>query len=122
MVLGLHRAILFVKNLDRMMEFYTEGFGLRPDFSSAQNGWVVLESKVAALGLQVVPPSIGKNITIGSPPKARENTPIKLCFSTDDINRSRNHLISCGAHMLEANPWGCDGIDPEGNVFQINQM
>jgi hypothetical protein len=105
-----------------MMEFYTEGFGLQPDLSSIQKGWVVLESNVAALGLHVVPPSIGRNITVDSPPKARENTPIKLCFRTDDINRSRDHLITCGAHMLEVKPWGCDGIDPEGNVFQINQI
>ena len=121
-MLGLHRAILFVKDLDRMTEFYTEGFGLRPDPSSVQKGWIVLESNVAALGLHAVPPAIGRNITIGGPPKARENTPIKLCFRTDDINRSRDHLITCGAHMFEVKPWGCDGIDPEGNVFQINQM
>jgi predicted enzyme related to lactoylglutathione lyase len=122
MVLELHRAILFVKDLDRMTEFYTEGFGLRPDPSSAEKGWIVLESNVAALGLHVVPPAIGKNITIDGPPKARQNTPTKLCFCTDDINRSRHHLITCGAHMFEVKPWGCDGIDPEGNVFQINQM
>ena len=36
----------------------------------------------------------------------------------DDVERERTRLAKAGITMLER-PWGsCDGIDPEGNVFQ----
>jgi len=57
---------------------------------------------------------------IETPPKAREETPIKLVFESEDVTAARVHLISHGAIMFEPRPsGGCDGLDPEGNVFQI---
>ena len=37
-----------------------------------------------------------------------------------DVAAARARLIAHGAVMHEPRPWGaCDGVDPEGNVFQI---
>ena len=53
-------------------------------------------------------------------PRAREDTPIKLVFAVADVDAERSRLVRQGVKMFPANTWGtCDGLDPEGNVFQI---
>ena len=48
---------------------------------------------------------------------------LKLCFHVDDVDRTRATLVAARVRMREAHRHGdvafCDGIDPEGNVFQI---
>jgi hypothetical protein len=54
---------------------------------------------------------------------AREGTPIKLAFHADDPEAERARLVARGVTMRDVHRFGdvvfCDGIDPEGNVFQI---
>jgi predicted enzyme related to lactoylglutathione lyase len=43
-----------------------------------------------------------------------------LAFAVPDIDAERLRLVARGVAMLDTKPWGtCDGIDPEGNVFQL---
>jgi hypothetical protein len=44
-------------------------------------------------------------------------------FEVADLSQARAHLIAHGAVMFEPRRRGaCDGLDPEGNVFQIVEM
>jgi hypothetical protein len=87
-----------------------------------QDGWVELDAGGCVLALHAVPADVAKDIAIANPPDPRSGTPIKLVFETADLSGAGAHLTSCGATMREPYAFGaCDGLDPEGNVFQIVQ-
>lgn len=110
--------MIFVKDLDRMTRFYRDAIGLAPRTPS--DDWVELDAGGATLALHAIPAELARGITIADPPVAREETPMKLVFEVADLDAARRHLISHGAVMFDVRPWGaCDGLDPEGNVFQI---
>ena len=111
----LRRAILFAKNIDVMTAFYRDAVGLRLVPGKTTRGWIEFED----LALHAIPDSIAAAIQIQSPPAARSDSAIKLVFEVADLTAARAHLEEHGAVMREARPWGCDGLDPEGNVFQI---
>jgi predicted enzyme related to lactoylglutathione lyase len=51
--------------------------------------------------------------------------PIKVMFAVEDVASERSRLEAMGVAILPR-PWekpeeSCDGIDPEGNVFQITR-
>jgi catechol 2,3-dioxygenase-like lactoylglutathione lyase family enzyme len=116
----LRRVIVFVKDLPRMSEFYRDALGLRTVPGRGVDGWAELDAGAATIALHAIPAAIAARIAISAPPAAREDTPIKLVFEVDDLSAARAHLIAHGATMGEVRSWGaCDGIDPEGNVFQI---
>jgi len=116
----LRRAMIFAKNIERMMAFYRDALGLTPLPDKSSEGWIEFDAGGVALALHAIPAHIAKDIEITNPPAAREGTPIKLVFEVPDIEVARIHLINHGAVMSEPSAWGsCDGADPEGNVFQI---
>ena len=116
----LRRAMIFAKDMDRMTAFYRDGLGLRLIPETHQDGWVEFEAGGCLLALHAIPAEIAKDIDITSPPLPRSHTPMKLVFETRDLEVARNHLLSQGAIMREPSTRGaCDGLDPEGNVFQI---
>lgn len=116
----LRQAMIFAKDMDRMTAFYRDGLGLREIPETRQEGWVELDAGGATLALHVIPEAIARDIEITDPPQARSDTPIKLVFETPDPTAARAHLVSLGAVMNEPRRGGsCDGLDPEGNVFQI---
>ncbi len=115
----LRRTIIFVKDIQRMTAFYRDGLGLRLQSETSSEDWVEFEAG-GALALHAIPARIAKGIEIADPPRARGETPIKLVFQTADVDAVRDHLKAHGAVMSEPRSWGaCDGVDPEGNVFQI---
>ena len=116
----LRHAMIFAKDMERMTAFYRDGIGLRVLPEAAQEGWVEFDAGGCLLALHAIPPAIAATIEITTPPQPRENTPIKLIFQTPDVAAARGHLIAHGATMFEVRARGwCDGLDPEGNVFQI---
>jgi catechol 2,3-dioxygenase-like lactoylglutathione lyase family enzyme len=116
----LGRAIIFAKHLKRMLAFYNETLGLPVIDDRSSEGWVELAAGSVALALQEIPAAIAEGISLTAPPQPREEAPIKLVFWVPDVERERARLLACGVQMLELRAWGaCDGIDPEGNVFQI---
>lgn len=116
----LRRAIIFAKELERMTAFYRDGLGLRPMPEAAGEGWVEFDAGGMGLALHAIPAEIAKEIEISNPPRARSGTPIKLVFQTGDLAAARAHLVANGAAMSDLRSWGaCEGVDPEGNVFQI---
>jgi catechol 2,3-dioxygenase-like lactoylglutathione lyase family enzyme len=119
-VVELKRTIIFAKDLARMEAFYRDGLGLRPMPERAQDGWVELDAGACSLALHAIPRPLAERISITDPPRAREDSAIKLTFVASDVAAARAHLTAHGAVMGPLRPWGgCDGTDPEGNVFQI---
>jgi len=116
----LRRAIVFVKNLQRMASFYGDTLGLKALPEGATGEWVEFEAGNVSFALHAIPDSIADAISISDPPRRRNETPIKLVFGVDNVAAQRRRLLEHGISMSEIHPWGgCDGIDPEGNVFQI---
>lgn len=108
-----------------MLEFYHDALGLPLLSDPADAGWAELDAGGSVLALHAIPPRIARDISITSPPRAREETPYKLVFAVDDLAALRRHLSTRGGTMFEPKASGsgslssCDGLDPEGNVFQI---
>ena len=116
----LRSAMIFVKDIDRMTAFYRDGLGLRVLPETAREGWVELSAGSSSLALHAIPPEIAERIEITDPPRQRADTPIKLVFETPDLDGARAHLMLHGAVMHEPRSSGsCDGLDPEGNVFNV---
>jgi predicted enzyme related to lactoylglutathione lyase len=117
----LGQVMVFVTDLDRMRRFYADGFGLA--VSEEEPGWIRFATGGAALALHAIPPDVARGIAIADPPVARADTAIKFTFHVDDVDAARAALAAHGAAMRDVKRWGgrafCDGVDPEGNVFQI---
>jgi predicted enzyme related to lactoylglutathione lyase len=118
--LELARAIIFVKDMNRMAAFYGGTLGLTQLRDRSTDGWAEFAAGATTLALHAIPAELAGTIAIAEPPRRREDTPIKLVFLVTDVTAERGRLVERGVVMLELLPWGaCDGIDPEGNVFQI---
>jgi predicted enzyme related to lactoylglutathione lyase len=109
----LAQAILFANDLGVMKAFYRDAFGLT--ILEDDPGYVRLDSGGAVLMLHKLgePPS----------PTPRCDSFIKLCFKSDDVPAARAALVARGVAMRDLHHFGavtlCDGVDPEGNIFQI---
>jgi catechol 2,3-dioxygenase-like lactoylglutathione lyase family enzyme len=120
--LELTRAILFVKDLRVMRDFYSRTLGLEPILGTEEKGWVELQAGACRVALHAIPAHIADSISISDPPRPREETPFKLAFAVGDVDTERSRLMALGVTMFDTKAWGsCDGIDPEGNVFQITR-
>jgi catechol 2,3-dioxygenase-like lactoylglutathione lyase family enzyme len=115
----LHAAMLFVKDLARMSTFYGEVLGLTPVDDARTDTYAEFDAGGSRVALHAIPPHIAGEIAISSPPRPREQNPVKLLFEVPDVERERARLEALGVTIL-IRPWGaCDGIDPEGNVFGL---
>ena len=119
-------AMLYVKDLPRMKEFYSEMLESRPINKEWTDSWAEFDTGGARFALHAIPAEIAQGIEISSPPKPREGNPIKLIFRVEDVGAEQARLESLGIQTLNRawqNPAeSCEGIDPEGNVFQISSV
>ena len=120
MAVQLAQAILFVDDIDAMSDFYVERFDLR--VIHQEPGYIRLDSGGSVLALHTL------RRPDGAPPPAAPPTPrtggaIKLCFRVEDLEHERARLAAAGVVMREIHRYSdvafCDGVDPEGNVFQL---
>lgn len=122
-------AVAYVVDLPRCVGFYRSVLGLQ--VRDAADGFCILDGNGATLTLVQVPDHIAIGITISTqtanPPERRSDTPIKLIFTVADIAATRALAAQWGGLVdpVEAEwEWTgttrCDGIDPEGNVFQVS--
>lgn len=121
-----HATIMYVKDLGRMIEFYT-ALGLTVD--GAQDGdYAVLTGPQCQLSLVQVPKDIAARIEIATPPQAREETSIKLVFVVSSIDQTLQTTGALGGRVKDGSK-RChfrrhavqDAIDPEGNVYQLRE-
>lgn len=100
------RAIIFVRDFDRAVKFYTETLGIPLQY--AEDGWAALDT----MGIEV-------NLHAGRETKARSDETL-VCFRVDDLDGVHSALKAKGVKMGEIHsPCGglrCTGFpDPDGN-------
>ena len=116
----LRRIIIFAKDLEVMRQFYCEKLGLVPIPGSEQPGWIEFEAGGTRVALHAIPPAIAEGIFLANPVEPREENPVKLVFTVEDVHAERSRLVARDVIMFPTKPWGvCDGLDAEGNIFQI---
>ena len=119
------RVILFAKDMKAMLAFYEGILGLER-LSSPENSedFVSLSAGGIQISLHKIPKRYAKNIEITDPPIPREDIPMKVAFRVENIAEMRARIESHGVEMRKiqkgSNVCFCDGIDPEGNIFQIS--
>jgi predicted enzyme related to lactoylglutathione lyase len=123
---GLIGAVLYAKDLDRLVEFYCSVAGIEPQ--AVEKGFAILGSRPSQFVVLRIPKRIADTIDIATPPEPREDTPLKLVFGVEDIAHARVRAAELGGAMNAVErEWEfegakvCDGHDPEGNVFQLRQ-
>lgn len=119
-------AVVYAKDASRVAAFYSGVAGL-PE-THTQSDHVVLEASGFQLVVLAVPLRIAASIHISSPPERREDTPIKLVFAVGSLAAARTAAQRLGGELNSIErEWEfqgarvCDGVDPEGNVFQLRQ-
>jgi catechol 2,3-dioxygenase-like lactoylglutathione lyase family enzyme len=108
----LGRVILFAADVGRLRDFYREAFGLA--LLEDSPGWVRLDADGTELALHAIPGAT----PVAEPPHPRADVPVKLVFEVDDLEAARERLSRL-APMRAPVAGHSDGVDPEGNVFQI---
>ena len=111
--------MLFVKDLGRMSAFYRDVLGLTPNEETRLDNWV--EFRDGAFALHAMPAAIAADIEIASPPQPREQFAAKLTFEVKDVDATLKTIEAMGLPLLRR-PWGgTEAVDPEGNVFALQE-
>jgi predicted enzyme related to lactoylglutathione lyase len=124
---GLAGAVLYAKDLRRLVKFYCVVLGVEPQ--GAEDGFAVLRGEASSLVIVQIPNDIASSISIAAPPALRETVPVKLVFTVADIAAARKKAAELGGAVNPAErEWVfegvdvCDGYDPEGNIFQLRTL
>ena len=119
-------AVIYAKDYRVLASFYEHVAGLKR--GEADEEYVLLEAPSFQLVILQIPERIAANVTIEKPPRKRENTPIKLILNVTSIEQARLAARAIGGELNgEEKEWKfhgvkrCDGMDPEGNVFQLQE-
>jgi catechol 2,3-dioxygenase-like lactoylglutathione lyase family enzyme len=114
---ALVQVIVFTADVARLRDFYTGALGLGVLEDSP--GWCRLDAGGCVLALHALP----KEPMPPDPAPAREDSYLKIGFHTEDVDARRAELAARGVRMRDVHRFGdltfCDGLDPDGNVFQI---
>ena len=119
-------AVLYVKDIRRMVAFYAAVLGLEETESDPNH--VVLDSPGYQLVILGIPAEIAASIEITTPPARRANAAIKPVFFVESLAVVRQAADMHGGVMNPVEKqWSfqgftvCDGLDPEGNVLQFRE-
>lgn len=120
-------AVLFVKDLRRVAEFYREALGMA--CTNSDDHHAALESCGFTLIVHQIPRHIAAEITIDQPPERRVWGAVRLDFPVRDLARSRRLAQSLGGGIDADMPEWADantnlylGYDPEGNQIGVSQQ
>jgi catechol-2,3-dioxygenase len=123
MRVALNRIIFYVQDVDRLVNFYRDVFGLSV-MEEIKGEWAVLDVGPCQLALH----RVGKAYRVADPTSWEVETNAKLVMTVDrPLAELRAELTSKGVPMREIKSYPgltgplCDGKDPEGNVFQLAQ-
>jgi peptidoglycan LD-endopeptidase LytH len=114
-------AVLFVRNVAHVAAFYREVAGLRSGHQAPDH--VVLESDAGQLVVHALRGEPAANASSVAP---REDAYVKLSFPVGSLSGARTRAAAHGGSLApESAEWSargfraCEGVDPEGNVFQL---
>src|SRR5262245_12097401 len=120
-------AVIYAKDYRALASLYEHVAGLTQ--READEEYVLLEAPSFQVVILQIPERIAANITIEKPPRKRENTPIKLFLNVRSIENARQAAKDLGGELNGVEKeWAfhgvkrCDGVDPEGNVFQVQEV
>ncbi len=119
-------AVLFASAVERLAMFYVDALGFCEGLRGS--GYVVLRREGFELTLHAVPAAMADAIGEAAPVARRSAAAIKLAFAVTDLASLRTCVANSGG-VLEPpeREWSMpgmravDGVDPEGNVFQLRQ-
>ncbi len=109
----LSRVMLFISDVPKIAAFYRDVLGLTP-IGEITSEWVELEAGSCTIALHHAP----------KPLSERGQPSAKIVFGVKDVLAGKALLESRGVKMGEIYSFDgidiCDGLDPEGNLFQIS--
>ena len=119
------RIILFVRDVAAMTRFYQQVLEIA--VAPAISDFVCLDAGEFELALHAIPAHILADIDAAKspddPPSPRAGAAIKPAFRVPDLQSRHQILCAQGISLAPLVTWEgaqyCDGIDPEGNVFQL---
>jgi predicted enzyme related to lactoylglutathione lyase len=121
------RAVLFAKDLIRMVAFYSEALGLSRGEVDAHHA--VLQRNGFDLIVHQIPVHMADRMEIADPPVRRETGAVRLDYPVENVRTSRSKAKFFGGDIDEAPPSWAErdsnfflGYDPEGNVFGVSQQ
>ncbi|KUY73105.1 VOC family protein [Burkholderia cepacia] len=125
MPLPMTRIILYVQDVTLLKAFYQRHFDLSV-IEEIDGEWAVLDAGVIELALHLAGPAFRHAAAPSNANPATNN--VKLVFRIDaDIDAHRDRLARDGVTVRDVKRFDgfpyrlLDGIDPEGNVFQVMQ-
>ncbi|MGU8078886.1 VOC family protein [Burkholderia pyrrocinia] len=125
MPLPMTRIILYVRDVALLKAFYQRYFDL-PVIEEIDGEWVVLDAGAIELALHRAGPAFRQ--AASSVQANADASTMKLVFSIDaDIDAHRDRLARDGVTVRDLKRYDgfayrmYDGLDPEGNVFQVMQ-
>ena len=120
-------AVIYAREYRTLARFYEHVAGLTE--READEEYVLLDAPGFQLVILKIPDHIAATIMTGTPPATREHTPIKLFLNVRSLEQARQTAKLLGGELNSvAKEWKfhgvtrCDGIDPEGNVFQLQEV
>jgi catechol 2,3-dioxygenase-like lactoylglutathione lyase family enzyme len=123
MTISLARIIFYVQDVGRLTRFYKDILGL-PLVQEIKDEWAVFRAGSCELALH----RVGRQYRVADAASWKVETNVKLVLvAARPIGELRAELISKGVRMREIKSYPgfpgplCDGEDPEGNVFQLQQ-
>jgi predicted enzyme related to lactoylglutathione lyase len=121
------RVILYVQNVELLTTFYQTHFDV-PVVEEIRGEWAVLKTGEVELALHLAGPECRSDVAAGG---ADENdgaaSNAKLVFTVKSgLPEMREKLLAAGVKMRDLKRYTGfaqlmrDGVDPEGNVFQLS--
>ncbi|MBI3154263.1 MAG: hypothetical protein HYZ20_02545 [Burkholderiales bacterium] len=121
------QIVVYAKDLDRLASFYASALGLA--VAERSRTFVVLHGEGLEVAIVAMPAEVAAGIPLRSPPVPLEDTPIKVSFLVPSIEACRSVVAGAGGQLKPPEAawvWRAqvhlDGVDPEGNVFQLRQL
>lgn len=122
----LYGAVIFAKDYRALARFYRQVAELTE--TEVHKDYILLEAAGFQLVMHPIPERIAAGITIETPPRPRSNAAIKLFLSVGSMEAARQKAKELGGELYGADKeWNfqgskrCDGVDPEGNEFQLRE-
>jgi predicted enzyme related to lactoylglutathione lyase len=118
-------AVIFVTNVERTAAFYAALLEMPLVHSDAEHA--VLEGRDFEMIVHAIPAEYAASIVIATPPEPREDTPIKLVWTVESLDRCADVAVHMGGRLFD-NVWTWRGFrmrhgcDPEGNLFQLREL
>ena len=120
------QVVVYAKDVERLASFYQCALALA--IAEQARTFVVLHGQGFEVAIVAMPEAAAAAIDLPSPPVPLEDTPIKPSFLVPSIEARRGAVTGAGGTLMPpeaAWTWRgqvhLDGVDPEGNVFQLRQ-